>query len=123
VTELQTCPKCGGRVKFSRIHPVGSSTSKRRDCPKCGHADTVLVQEIYHIIEAATRAAAAGGLAVNDKCPKCGIGTMATYKSKPRGAIVWRWRRCSEKCGYREQLTIQPEAVLRTTPLPEKRVG
>jgi hypothetical protein len=56
MTELQTCPNCGGRVKFSRIHQVGSSTSKRRDCPKCGHADTVLIQEIYRIVEVAKRA-------------------------------------------------------------------
>jgi hypothetical protein len=56
MTKLQTCPKCGARMKFSRVHQVASSTSKRRDCPKCGHADTVLVQEIYRIIEVAKRA-------------------------------------------------------------------
>lgn len=55
MTQLQTCPKCGGRMRLSRIHQVGTSTSKRRDCRDCGHADTVLIQEIYRIVEVAKR--------------------------------------------------------------------
>jgi hypothetical protein len=42
-------------MRFSRVHQVGTKTSKRRDCPKCGHADTVLIEEIYRIIAVTKR--------------------------------------------------------------------
>jgi hypothetical protein len=51
MSDLQTCPKCGGRMKFSRVKQRGNFIDKRRDCA-CGHVDRVLIrQEIAKIIE------------------------------------------------------------------------
>ena len=56
MTILQTCPKCGGRLKLSRVVELENRIQKRRDC-SCGYADVVHVrQEITAIIEVAKRA-------------------------------------------------------------------
>ena len=37
MSTISTCPKCGGKMKFSRVVDCGSFIDKRRDCP-CGYA-------------------------------------------------------------------------------------
>ncbi len=58
MTALQTCPKCGGKMKFGRVKQHGAFTEKRRDCA-CGHGDKVhvrITEEILAIIVVAKRA-------------------------------------------------------------------
>lgn len=61
MTDTHQCPKCGERMKLSRCKPVGSLTTKRRDCKACGHADAVLMRiviqsEVLQVLEVAKRA-------------------------------------------------------------------
>lgn len=50
------CPQCAGRMKFTHTGRYGSFSSKRRLCPKCGHADRVLLKiEIVRIVEVQKR--------------------------------------------------------------------
>jgi hypothetical protein len=61
MTELQTCPKCGGRLKFGRVKQYTTFTEKRRDCTKCPYGDKVHVrievrEELLAVLEIARRA-------------------------------------------------------------------
>ena len=52
------CPKCGGRMRLSRVKHYGTFDEKRRDC-KCGRADKIHVrihEEVLAVIEVVKRA-------------------------------------------------------------------
>lgn len=57
MSDLHQCPRCGGRMRFSRIRRHATFEEKRRDC-SCGHADKVhvrIVEELLSVIEVVKR--------------------------------------------------------------------
>ena len=56
MSTANTCPKCGKRMKFSRVVAHSTFVEKRRDC-RCGWSDKVFVrEEILKIIDVVKRA-------------------------------------------------------------------